>query len=554
MIKATNLVKTFDKPSTQALKEVSFEILKGQITGVVGPDGSGKTTLLRLCAGLLSANSGTLEVLGYKMPKYGRDFLNKIGYMPQTFGLYTDLTCLENLNLYAKLGGVDNPKKRIAELLEFTNLMQFKDRLAGSLSGGMKQKLAFGATLLKRPKLLLLDEPGVGVDPISRREIWAMAKSLVSDISILWSTSYLDEANLCDKVILMSEGNIIFDDNPKEVGNILKNRVLLVKSIGDKREFLTSLLEHENVLDAYFVGSKIRIIIKDANINLNKEFNKAKFEIVEPNFEDAFVDMLGVKTKAHSELSLILNEVPKQDKIAIEAKNLTKKFGEFLATDDVSFQVANGEIFGLLGPNGAGKSTTFKMICGLLGASSGKSLIYGNDIEHMKNKVGYMAQKFSLYGNLGLGDNLEFFAGIYGLKGKLKKDKINSMIEIFGFNKYLKNKVDELPLGIKQRLALSCSLMHSPLVLFLDEATSGVDPITRKEFWRHIDAISKLGVSVMVTTHLMDEAELCDRIMLINNAKVIAIGTPDELKAKVGKNASMQDAFIKLVELSKSEI
>lgn len=554
MIKATNLVKTFDKPSTQALKEVSFEILKGQITGVVGPDGSGKTTLLRLCAGLLSANSGTLEVLGYKMPKHGREFLNKIGYMPQTFGLYTDLTCLENLNLYAKLGGIDNPKKRIAELLEFTNLMQFKDRLAGSLSGGMKQKLAFGATLLKRPKLLLLDEPGVGVDPISRREIWAMAKSLGNDISILWSTSYLDEANLCDKVILMSEGNIIFDDNPKEVGNILKNRVLLVKSVGDKREFLTSLLEHENVLDAYFVGSKIRIIIKDANINLNKEFNKAKFEIVEPNFEDAFVDMLGVKTKAHSELSLILNEVPKQDKIAIEAKNLTKKFGEFLATDDVSFQVASGEIFGLLGPNGAGKSTTFKMICGLLGASSGKSLIYGNDIEHMKNKVGYMAQKFSLYGNLGLGDNLEFFAGIYGLKGRLKKDKINSMIEIFGFKKYLKNKVDELPLGIKQRLALSCSLMHSPLVLFLDEATSGVDPITRKEFWRHIDAISKLGVSVMVTTHLMDEAELCDRIMLINNAKVIAIGTPDELKAKVGKNASMQDAFIRLVELSKSEI
>ncbi|OCR90885.1 multidrug ABC transporter ATP-binding protein [Campylobacter fetus subsp. testudinum] len=546
MIKATNLTKNFDKPFTEALKSINFDAIKGKITGVVGPDGSGKTTLLRLCAGLLTLSSGELNVLGYKMPCSQKDFLNKIGYMPQIFGLYEDLTCEENLNLYAKLQDVQRPKQRIDEILEFTNLKIFKDRLARSLSGGMKQKLAFGATLLKKPELLLLDEPGVGVDPISREEIWSMAKSLTG-VSILWATSYLDEASLCDKVLLINDGKIIFDDDPKRINNILENRVFLVEVKGDKKAFLTNILEHDNVLDAYFVGSKIRVVLKTKDCSLFQDFTDFKFENVTPSFEDAFVDMLKIKTKAHSKLTDILNRVDEQDCFAIKAVGLTKKFGSFIATNNISFEISKGEIFGFLGPNGAGKSTTFKMICGLLSRSEGESLIYGNSIDVMKNKIGYMAQKFSLYGNLGLKDNLDFFAGLYGLRGKEKRDKISSMIEIFGFDKYLQNRVFELPLGIKQRLALSCALMHSPLVLFLDEATSGVDPITRKEFWRHINAISNLGISVMVTTHLMDEAELCDRVMIIDKGKMIAVGTPDELKQKVGA-ISVKDAFIKLIK------
>lgn len=544
MIKATDLSKVFHKPLTKALSELNFSATCG-ITGIVGPDGAGKTTLLRLCAGLLSPSSGELEVLGGKMSS--QEFLDNIGYMPQMFGLYGDLSCEENLKLYAKLKGIKNPNDRINELLEFTNLKQFKDRLASSLSGGMKQKLAFGVTLLKKPKLLLLDEPGVGVDPISRAELWDMARSL-NGVCILWATSYLDEASLCDKVILLNKGRILYDDSPKKIELILENRVFLARTKVDKRELLTKLLEYENVLDAYLIGQDIKFILKTKDKVFFDDFKDVKFKSIKPNFEDAFIDILKIKTKAHSELSKVLTQARKTDGFAVQAINLTKKFGSFVATNNVSFEIKSGEIFGFLGPNGAGKSTTFKMICGLLARSSGESLIYEKDINDMKGAIGYMAQKFSLYGNLGLKDNLEFFAGLYGLKGKQKSEKIASMIEIFGLKPYLENKVDELSLGLKQRLALSCSLMHSPLVLFLDEATSGVDPITRKEFWRHINAISKLGISVMITTHLMDEAELCDRIMIINKGTCIAVGTPSEIKSKFGDDISMQEAFIRLVK------
>ncbi|QCT99386.1 ABC transporter ATP-binding protein [Campylobacter hyointestinalis subsp. hyointestinalis] len=544
MIKATDLSKVFHKPLTKALSELNFSATCG-ITGIVGPDGAGKTTLLRLCAGLLSPSSGELEVLGGKMSS--QEFLDNIGYMPQMFGLYGDLSCEENLKLYAKLKGIKNPNDRINELLEFTNLKQFKDRLASSLSGGMKQKLAFGVTLLKKPKLLLLDEPGVGVDPISRAELWDMARSL-NGVCILWATSYLDEASLCDKIILLNKGRILYDDSPKKIELILENRVFLARTKVDKRELLTKLLEYENVLDAYLIGQDIKFILKTKDKVFFDDFKDVKFKSIKPNFEDAFIDILKIKTKAHSELSKVLTQARKTDGFAVQAINLTKKFGSFVATNNVSFEIKSGEIFGFLGPNGAGKSTTFKMICGLLARSSGESLIYEKDINDMKGAIGYMAQKFSLYGNLGLKDNLEFFAGLYGLKGKQKSEKIASMIEIFGLKPYLENKVDELSLGLKQRLALSCSLMHSPLVLFLDEATSGVDPITRKEFWRHINAISKLGISVMITTHLMDEAELCDRIMIINKGTCIAVGTPSEIKSKFGDDISMQEAFIRLVK------
>ncbi|EPH07970.1 hypothetical protein HMPREF9309_01225 [Campylobacter ureolyticus ACS-301-V-Sch3b] len=543
MIKAVNLEKKFK--NTIAINNISFEAKSGLITGLIGPDGAGKTTLLRLLVGLMKPTSGNLEVLGFKMPNSSKEFLSSIGYMPQNFGLYEELSCYENLKLYATLQDIQNQNDRINELLEFTKLAPFKNRFAKNLSGGMKQKLALSCALIRKPKLLLLDEPGVGVDPIARKELWKMAKELQKDgITIIWATSYQDEANLCDEIIMLNEGEILLHENPQNAKKILQNRVFLINT-DDKKTYLDTLKSNPNILDASILGDDIKFSIK----------KNAKFEIpknaktIEPSFEDLFLDLLNPK---NIKISSLKTDILKSDKPVIEAINLTKKFGDFTATDSINFSVNSGEIFGLLGPNGAGKSTTFKMLCGLLKPTSGKALVLGQDLyekaQETKQKIGYMAQKFSLYQNLNLTDNLDFFAGIYGLKGKQKKEKIERMIETFEFKKYLKSTVLELPLGIKQRLSLACAIMHEPSVLFLDEPTSGVDSVTRREFWTHINTLSKNGVSVMVTTHLMDEAELCDKIMIIYKGKDIKTGSPSKIKSDIKNNATMEEAFIKLVK------
>lgn len=543
MIKAVNLEKKFK--NTIAINNISFEAKSGLITGLVGPDGAGKTTLLRLLVGLMKPTSGNLEVLGFKMPNSSQEFLSSIGYMPQNFGLYEELSCYENLKLYATLQDIQNQNDRINELLEFTKLAPFKNRFAKNLSGGMKQKLALSCALIRKPKLLLLDEPGVGVDPIARKELWNMTKELQKDgITVIWATSYQDEANLCDEVIMLSEGEILLHENPQNAKKILKNRVFLI-NVDDKKTYLDTLKSNQNILDASILGDDIKFSIK----------KNAKFEIpknaktIEPSFEDLFLDLLNPK---NIKISSLKTDILKSDKPVIEAINLTKTFGDFTATNNINFSVNSGEIFGLLGPNGAGKSTTFKMLCGLLKPTSGKALVLGQDLyekaQETKQKIGYMAQKFSLYQNLNLTDNLDFFAGIYGLKGKQKKEKIDQMIETFEFKKYLKSTVLELPLGIKQRLSLACAIMHEPSVLFLDEPTSGVDSVTRREFWTHINTLSKNGVSVMVTTHLMDEAELCDKIMIIYKGKDIKTGSHSKIKSDIKNNATMEEAFIKLVK------
>lgn len=557
IISASNLEKTFTD-NTNAIKKINFSIFSGKITGIVGPDGAGKTTLIRMLTGLLAPTFGELKVLNYNMPNTSSDFLQQIGYMPQKFGLYEDLTVYENLKLYSDLQNIENSNSRIDELLTFTSLKKFQDRLAGKLSGGMKQKLGLACALIKKPKLLLLDEPGVGVDPISRIELWEIVQKLLEDdIAVVWSTSYLDEAQNCDEVILLNEGNCLYQGTPQNLKKNMKDRVFLISGIFlQKRETLTKILEQDEILDAVLVGSKIRINLKK-NTTLSKEFiyklgEDVKIEAIEPIFEDCFVDILNIKTKAHSQLVENMKNIEKSSLKLIEAKSLTKKFGNFIATDNIDFEIGNGEIFGFLGPNGAGKSTTFKMLCGLLTPTFGTAKVLGEDLyksnSNIKNSIGYMAQKFSLYGNLKIKDNLDFFSGIYGLKNKKREEKIEEMIEIFDFKNYLHLNANSLPLGIKQRLSLACSVMHEPKVLFLDEPTSGVDPITRKEFWTHINGMVKKGVSIMVTTHFMDEAEYCDKIMLIYKGKNIASGTPDELKALVGPNASMQDAFITLVK------
>ncbi|MFW2611472.1 ATP-binding cassette domain-containing protein [Aliarcobacter butzleri] len=557
IISASNLEKTFSD-NTNAIKKINFSIFSGKITGIVGPDGAGKTTLIRMLTGLLAPTFGELKVLNYNMPNTSSDFLQQIGYMPQKFGLYEDLTVYENLKLYSDLQNIENSNSRIDELLTFTSLKKFQDRLAGKLSGGMKQKLGLACALIKKPKLLLLDEPGVGVDPISRIELWEIVQKLLEDdIAVVWSTSYLDEAQNCDEVILLNEGNCLYQGTPQNLKENMKDRVFLISGIFlQKRETLTKILEQDEILDAVLVGSKIRINLKK-NTTLSKEFiyklgEDVKIEAIEPIFEDCFVDILNIKTKAHSQLVENMKNIEKSSLKLIEAKSLTKKFANFVATDNIDFEIGNGEIFGFLGPNGAGKSTTFKMLCGLLTPTFGTAKVLGEDLyksnSNIKNSIGYMAQKFSLYGNLKIKDNLDFFSGIYGLKNKKREEKIEEMIEIFDFKNYLHLNANSLPLGIKQRLSLACSVMHEPKVLFLDEPTSGVDPITRKEFWTHINGMVKKGVSIMVTTHFMDEAEYCDKIMLIYKGKNIASGTPDELKALVGPNASMQDAFITLVK------
>ena len=557
IISASNLEKTFTD-NTNAIKKINFSIFSGKITGIVGPDGAGKTTLIRMLTGLLAPTFGELKVLNYNMPNTSSDFLQQIGYMPQKFGLYEDLTVYENLKLYSDLQNIENSNSRIDELLTFTSLKKFQDRLAGKLSGGMKQKLGLACALIKKPKLLLLDEPGVGVDPISRIELWEIVQKLLEDdIAVIWSTSYLDEAQNCDEVILLNEGNCLYQGTPQNLKENMKDRVFLISGIFlQKRETLTKILEQDEIIDAVLVGSKIRINLKK-NTTLSKEFiyklgENVKIEAIEPIFEDCFVDILNIKTKAHSQLVENMKNIEKSSLKLIEAKSLTKKFGNFIATDNIDFEIGNGEIFGFLGPNGAGKSTTFKMLCGLLTPTFGTAKVLGEDLyksnSNIKNSIGYMAQKFSLYGNLKIKDNLDFFSGIYGLKNKKREEKIEEMIEIFDFKNYLHLNANSLPLGIKQRLSLACSVMHEPKVLFLDEPTSGVDPITRKEFWTHINGMVKKGVSIMVTTHFMDEAEYCDKIMLIYKGKNIASGTPDELKALVGPNASMQDAFITLVK------
>lgn len=557
VIDARGLTKTFAE-GTVAIKGIDLTVQSGKITGLVGPDGAGKTTLIRMVTGLLSPTGGRMDVLEQSMPYNGSEFLQQIGYMPQKFGLYEDLSIDENLRLYAELQAVEDVKSRVNELLRFTALTPFRARLAGKLSGGMKQKLGLACALIKKPKLLLLDEPGVGVDPISRRELWSMVQQLLGEgVTVLWSTSYLDEAERCDEIILMNEGDALYRGTPQAFKAQMQGRVFLLSgTFTDKRDALTTILEIDAVLDAVLVGAKIRVSLQkegalpqDAIDALGEGMQIVS---VAATFEDAFVNLLGVKTQAHSALAMQMQAKPADGANLITAHRLTKRFGEFTATDNIDFEIGRGEIFGFLGPNGAGKSTTFKMLCGLLTPTEGDASVLGENLyrsgAQVRNAIGYMAQKFSLYGNLGVQDNLDFFSGIYGLRGARKKAKIEEMIEVFGFAHHLGAMADSLPLGLKQRLALACSVMHEPDVLFLDEPTSGVDPITRKEFWTHINGMVKKGISVMVTTHFMDEAEYCDRIMLIYGGKAIANGSPDELKAMVGPDVSMEETFISLIE------
>lgn len=555
------ITKRFDPSLPPAINNLNVSFPRGKIVGLVGPDGSGKTTLLRLTAGLLLPSDGKIVVNGYDTVLDPESIHQDIGYMPQKFGLYEDLTVQENLELYARLRGVPAEEKArvFAQLLKFTDLARFVDRLAGALSGGMKQKLGLACALMRKPSLLLLDEPSVGVDPISRRELWHMVRGLLDEgISVVWSTAYLDEAERCDLVLLLDHGKLMYEGVPSDLNQRTEGRVVLVQPpVQGKRRFLSEALKTPGVVDGVIQGSEVRLVMREviASAQAPAILQGTNFRIVKPRFEDSFVELLGGKSWEESQIAQHIPEVALEPRPVVEAKHLVKRFGSFCAADDISFDIRPGEIFGLLGPNGAGKSTTFKMMCGLLKPTSGDALINGIDLKvdpgEARSQIGYMAQKFSLYGTLSVYQNLRFFSGIYGLQGSVRKERIKKMIEIFELGVYLQQSADMLPLGFKQRLALACSLMHHPRVLFLDEPTSGVDPITRREFWNHINGLVEKGVTVMVTTHFMEEAEYCDRIALVYRGEIIQMGTPDELKAQVKStenvSPTLEDAFIALI-------
>lgn len=560
-----DITKSFGPQQPLALNNVNATIPKGHLVGMAGPDGAGKTTLIRTIAGLLKPTSGTVTVAGFDTIKDATDLHKIIGYMPQKFGLYEDLSVIQNLNLFADLKGVVGKERKEAfeRLLTFTDLKRFQDRLAGALSGGMKQKLGLACALLGTPTLLLLDEPSVGVDPISRRELWKMVKELLKEnITVVWSTAYLDEAERTDTVLLLNEGKLLYNGPPKDLAKRVEGRTFKISNIEkSRRQVLEHALEQKNVIDGVIQGSDVRIVTREIStspldLNALNDNSHLKLIPVPPRFEDAFIDILGGGPGGHSALAEKTPEIKSKSDDIIVADNLTKKFGNFTAASDISFKVRSGEIFGLLGPNGAGKSTTFKMLCGLLKPTSGKAFVNGINLQsapsEARSHIGYMAQKFSLYGNLSVDQNLDFFSGIYSLKGRRKQEMMDEMIETFSLKPYLNENADTLPLGFKQRLALSCAVMHRPQVLFLDEPTSGVDPITRREFWNHINGLVEKGITVMVTTHFMDEAEYCDRIALVYRSKIITMGTPDTLKAKAASaenpSPTLEDAFIQLIE------
>lgn len=560
LIHVENLTKTFPNSSVNALENINFKISAGDFFCVLGPDAAGKTTLLRILASVLTFAKGEIEILGKKIPQDIAQIQHLIGYMPQKFGLYEDLSVLENLDLYADLRGISGVEKkdRIELLLNATNLKNFTDRLAGKLSGGMKQKLALACTLIAKPKILLLDEVSVGVDPISRKELISIVKDLACEGSaVVWSTTYLDEADFASSVLLINEGKQIFFGNPEEFKKKTNGRTFLLTAKNkeqNKRENLNQILREKNIIDAVLQGDEIRILAKTTELNNLK--NEYKISEVPSTIEDSFLEYLNLELPEKSELAARYDKHQREDKIVIEAENLTKKFGDFVATDNVSFKIKSGKIFGFLGPNGAGKSTTFKMLCGLLKPTSGIAHVAGISLlesaSEARQKIGYMAQKFSLYGELSVLQNLQFFSGVYGLNEAKSKEAIDEVLHSLDLKKFVNVSAAQLPLGIKQRLALGSALLHKPEVLFLDEPTSGVDPATRREFWFHINALAQKGVTIMVTTHFMDEAEYCDLVAIIYNGRKIAEDDPQKLKEKIVSeklpNPTFNDVFSSFIK------
>lgn len=575
---ARNLRQVFQSdnkksPDICALEDLSVQIPSGQLTALVGPDGAGKTTFLRLIAGLYQPSAGSLEVLGIDVAKHPQDVQNRISYMPQRFGLYEDLSIQENLDLYADLHGVPQQerKQRFERLLDITDLKKFTERPAGKLSGGMKQKLGLACTLVRSPELLLLDEPSVGVDPLSRRDLWIIIEQLVQEenLSVIISTAYMDEAERCADIYVMYEGKVLQQGTAKSLSEQVRGLTWQVKPPKNmKARILQSQLldMHQYITDAVPKGDVVRFITKPEFPALpNGQLPQgAVVYSREPELEDAFMWLLQqAQQVTHSERNISDNAIHntlvpdvEQQQPVIVVKDLVRKFGDFTAVANTSFEVRQGEIFGLLGPNGAGKTTTFRMLCGLLPASSGTLEVAGMNLRtaraQARAKIGYVSQKFALYSNLTVLDNLKFFGGAYGLSGKNLKQHIDEALQRFELKPHVKS--GDLPNGFKQRLSMAAALLHQPEIVFLDEPTSGIDPLARRSFWYTIGELANQGITIIITTHFMEEAEYCDRIAIQDAGKMLALGSPEQVRIQAGEQGlnDMNSAFIAIVEQARS--
>ena len=466
-IEVNSISKHYGK--VQALRDVSFSVGKGEVFGLIGPDGAGKTSMYRILCSLLLPDAGTATVDGYDVVSQMKEIRKRVGYMPGKFSLYQDLTVEENLKFFATLFNTTVEENYDSIKAIYSQLERFKNRRAGALSGGMKQKLALCCALVHQPSVLFLDEPTTGVDPVSRKEFWEILAQLKArDITIVASTPYLDEVRSCERVAFLSEG--------------------IIRGIGTPEEILTEFRDVFNPPSIEHEGS---------------------------------------------------NKVGNEAENVIEVEHLVKAFGTFRAVDDISFTVKRGEIFGFLGANGAGKTTAMHMLTGLNQPTSGTGRVVGFDIrteyEQIKKHIGYMSQKFSLYEDLTVAENVSLFAGIYGMQDDEIRHKTDTLLQRLNFAEHRNTLVSNLPLGWKQKLAFSVSIFHEPGVVFLDEPTGGVDPATRRQFWELIYDAAERGITVFVTTHYMDEAEYCDRISIMVDGKIKALGTPDELKRSLNQ-------------------
>lgn len=633
VVRAEGLTRRFTGPDGRplvALDRVSLSVPRGQLTALVGPDGAGKTTLMRMMAGLLAPDEGSLHVLGLDVTRDAQAVQDRISYMPQRFGLYEDLSVQENLDLYADLHGVPQAvrRERFARLMAMTDLARFTARPAGKLSGGMKQKLGLACTLVRSPELLLLDEPSVGVDPLSRRDLWEILLQLVRDeqLSVVVSTAYMDEAERCAHVHVMNAGQVLANGTPQALAQRAQGLAFVATPPGGMaaRMLQARLLDAASaVVDAVPRGGQVRFIRRQ---DVDEASLRPLLENVEVHprpaeLEDAFMLMLrqhaeaaggrsssegppaaGADRTLHGSWNDALTApapdgqrpaaVTQQDLTAvfpplnegaeayrrdasgvssessaalpvtdhaepvIVVRDLVRRFGDFTAVASTSFEVRRGEIFGLLGPNGAGKTTTFRMLCGLLPATSGSLQVAGANLRvapaRARARIGYVAQKFSLYATLTVRENLAFYGAAYGLHGRQLTERMQAMLKRFDLDPEAESGL--LPAGYRQRLAMAAGLVHAPDILFLDEPTSGIDPLARRAFWRTITALSAQGVTIVITTHFMEEAEYCDRIAIQDAGRMLALGTPHEVRELAGGAGSdMNEAFIAIVEQGRRE-